>query len=41
VFGVNFRQALPAIVAGVMIAGIVVTILTVTGIGLADLIVGV
>ncbi len=40
VFGVKFRQALPAIAAGVMIAGIVVTAVTVTGIGLADLILG-
>jgi uncharacterized membrane protein len=40
VFGVKFRQALPAIAAGVMIAGIVVTAVTVTGIGLIDLIVG-
>lgn len=41
VFGVKFRQALPAIALGVMIAGVVVTALTVTGIGLADLILGV
>lgn len=41
VFGVKFRQALPAITAGVMIAGVVVTALTVTGIGLADLILGI
>ncbi len=41
VFGIKFRHALPAIAAGVMIAGIVVTVLTVTGIGLADLILGV
>lgn len=41
VFGVKFRQALPAIALGVMIAGVVVTALTVTGIGLADLLRGV
>jgi len=41
VFGVKFKQALPAITAGVIIAGIVVTVLTVTGLGLADLILGV
>lgn len=40
VFGVKFRQALPAIAAGVVIAGIVVTAVTVTGIGLADMILG-
>jgi uncharacterized membrane protein len=40
VFGVKFRQALPAIAAGVMIAGIVVTAVTMTGLGLADLILG-
>jgi uncharacterized membrane protein len=41
VFGVKFRHALPAIALGVMIAGIVVTALTVTGIGIADMILGV
>jgi uncharacterized membrane protein len=41
VFGVKFRQALPAIAAGVMIAGVVVTALTAAGIGLADLLLGV
>ncbi|WP_048157344.1 small multi-drug export protein [Methanosarcina sp. Kolksee] len=40
VFGVKFRQALPAIAAGVMIAGIIVTAVTVTGIGLVDMIMG-
>ncbi|WP_292388329.1 small multi-drug export protein [Methanosarcina sp. UBA5] len=40
VFGVKFRRALPTIAAGVMIAGIVVTTVTITGIGLADLILG-
>ena len=41
VFGVKFRQALPAIALGVMIAGVIVTALTVTGIGLADMVLGV
>ncbi len=41
VFGIKFKQALPAIAAGVMIAGIIVTVLTMTGMGLADLISGV
>lgn len=40
VFGVKFRQALPAIAAGVMIAGVVVTALTITGIGLSSLVMG-
>lgn len=38
VFGVKCRNAFPAIAAGVIIAGIIVTILTATGIGLADFI---
>ena len=37
VFGIKFRHALPAIAAGVMIAGIIVTTFTMMGIGLADL----
>ncbi|MCQ1536298.1 small multi-drug export protein [Methanosarcina sp. KYL-1] len=41
VFGIRFRHALPAIAAGVMIAGVIVTLLTMMGIGLADLIFGV
>ncbi|AKB73704.1 Small multidrug export protein [Methanosarcina lacustris Z-7289] len=41
VFGIKFKQALLAIAAGVMIAGVIVTILTMTGMGLADLISGV
>lgn len=41
VFGIKFRHALPAIALGIMIAGIVVTALTVTGIGIADMILGV
>lgn len=38
VFGVKFKNAFLAIAAGVVIAGIVVTVLTMTGLGLADLI---
>lgn len=38
VFGIRFRNALLAIAAGVMIAGIIVTVVTITGIGLAGLI---
>jgi uncharacterized membrane protein len=38
VFGIKFKHALPAIAAGVMIAGVIVTVLTMTGMGLADLI---
>ncbi|KKG14748.1 ligand-binding protein SH3 [Methanosarcina sp. 2.H.T.1A.6] len=41
VFGIKFKHSLPAIAAGVMIAGAIVTILTMTGMGLADLIFGV
>lgn len=41
VFGIKFKQALLAIAAGVMIAGVIVTVLTMTGMGLADLISGV
>ncbi|WP_440954441.1 COG2426 family protein [Methanosarcina sp. Mfa9] len=37
VFGIKFRHALPAIAAGIMIAGVIVTTLTMMGIGLADL----
>jgi uncharacterized membrane protein len=41
VFGIKFKHSLPAIAAGVMIAGVIVTVLTMTGIGLVDLIFGV
>lgn len=41
VFGIKFKHSLPAIAAGVMIAGVIVTVLTMTGMGLADLISGV
>ncbi|KKG09728.1 small multi-drug export protein [Methanosarcina sp. 2.H.A.1B.4] len=41
VFGIKFKHSLPAIAAGVMIAGAIVTVLTMTGMGLADLIFGV
>lgn len=37
VFGIKFRHALPAIAAGVMIAGVIVITFTMMGIGLADL----
>ncbi len=40
VFGIRFRHSLPAIAAGVMIAGIIVTAVTMTGMGLAELILG-
>jgi uncharacterized membrane protein len=37
VFGIKFKHAFPAILAGVMIAGIIVSIVTLTGISLFDL----
>lgn len=37
VFGIKFRHAFPAILAGVMIAGLIVSIVTLTGISLYDL----
>lgn len=37
VFGIKFRHSLPAIAAGVMIAGIIVTAVTMTGMGLLEL----
>ncbi|AKB80035.1 Small multidrug export protein [Methanosarcina horonobensis HB-1 = JCM 15518] len=40
VFGIRFKHSFPAIAAGVMIAGIIVTAVTMTGMGLADLIFG-
>jgi uncharacterized membrane protein len=40
VFGVKFRHSFPAIAAGVMIAGIIVTAVTMTGMGLLELIFG-
>lgn len=40
VFGIRFKHSFPAIAAGVLIAGIIVTIVTMTGIGLAELILG-
>ena len=36
VFGIQFRHAFPAILAGVMIAGLIVSIVTLTGISLYD-----
>lgn len=41
VFGIKFKHALPAIAAGVVIAGILVTVLTMTGLEIADLISGI
>jgi uncharacterized membrane protein len=38
VFGIKFRHAFPAILAGVLIAGIIVSSVTLGGIGLVDLI---
>lgn len=40
VFGIRFRHSFPAIVAGVMIAGIIVTAVTMTGMSLVDFIFG-
>ncbi|KXS45182.1 small multi-drug export protein [Methanolobus zinderi] len=40
VFGIKFRHALPAILIGVMIAGLIVSFVTVSGIGLFDLLSG-
>ena len=40
VFGIRFKHSFPAIAAGVMIAGIIVTVVTMTGMGLAELIFG-
>jgi uncharacterized membrane protein len=40
VFGVRFKHSFPAIAAGIMIAGIIVTIVTMTGMSLFDLIFG-
>lgn len=37
VFGIKFRHAFPAILAGVLIAGIIVSSVTLGGIGLVDL----
>lgn len=37
VFGIKFKHAFPAILAGVMIAGLIVSIVTLTGISLYDL----
>jgi len=38
VFGIKFRHAFPAILAGVLIAGVIVSSVTLGGIGLLDLI---
>lgn len=38
VFGIKFRHAFPAILAGVLIAGLIVSAVTLTGISLMDLI---
>ncbi|MBN2110463.1 MAG: small multi-drug export protein [Methanosarcinaceae archaeon] len=40
VFGIKFRHALPAILAGVMIAGLIVSFVTMTGISLLDIMSG-
>ncbi|MPM33121.1 hypothetical protein SDC9_79689 [bioreactor metagenome] len=40
VFGIRFKHSFPAIAAGIMIAGIIVTAVTMTGMGLAELIFG-
>ncbi|WP_410508714.1 small multi-drug export protein [Methanosarcina hadiensis] len=40
VFGIRFKHSFPAIAAGVLIAGVIVTVVTLTGIGLAELILG-
>ena len=40
VFGIEFKHALPAILVGVMIAGLIVTFVTVTGISVIDLLSG-
>ncbi|MDI3540045.1 MAG: hypothetical protein PWR29_153 [Methanolobus sp.] len=37
VFGIKFKHAFPAILAGVMVAGLIVSIVTLTGISLYDL----
>lgn len=40
VFGIKFRHAFPAILVGVMIAGLIVSFVTVTGISVIDLLSG-
>lgn len=40
VFGIRFKHSFPAIAAGVMIAGIIVTAVTMTGMSLIDFILG-
>jgi len=40
VFGIRFKNSFPAIAAGVMIAGIIVTAVTMTGMSLIDFILG-
>jgi uncharacterized membrane protein len=40
VFGIKFRHSFPAIAAGVLIAGIIVTVVTMTGMSLIELIFG-
>ncbi|WP_406658188.1 small multi-drug export protein [Methanolobus sp. ZRKC2] len=40
VFGIEFKHALPAILVGVMIAGLIMTFVTVTGVSLIDLLSG-
>jgi uncharacterized membrane protein len=40
VFGIKFRHSFPAILTGVMVAGLIVTILTVTGISTMELLGG-
>jgi uncharacterized membrane protein len=37
VFGIKFRHSFPAIVAGVLIAGVIVTVVTMTGMSLFEL----
>lgn len=41
VFGIKFRHSLPAILLGVMIAGLIVSVLTVTGISTMELVNGI
>lgn len=40
VFGIKFKHSFPAIASGVLIAGVIVTAVTMTGMGLADLLFG-
>ncbi|TGC09656.1 COG2426 family protein [Methanolobus halotolerans] len=40
VFGIRFKHAFPAVLAGVMVAGLIVSFVTVTGISVIDLLSG-